>query len=171
MSKVGLVLHGVLATAAATVLLVGSQGEAASVVPRGAADVVELEADVAKAPTSDSVATLVGAYLEREQPGLAQALLDAHPELDDARLTHERARVALAQGEVDHALRLSRLTLATCEAAHHPCPAWLVAKSERQVALLEAMEEAGIQDPARDPQGARVALDRSRREVRLAALP
>ena len=117
MGKLGLVVHGVLATAAATVLLVGSQGEAASIVQTtdGQAQVASLESDVANAPTPTSISALVSAYLEREQPGLAQAVLDAHPELDDARTTHERARVALAQGEVDHALSLSRLALATCE--------------------------------------------------------
>jgi hypothetical protein len=176
MGKLGLVMHGVLATAAATVLLVGSQGEAASIVQtaNGQATVATLESDVAHTPTSASVSALVSAYLEREQPGLAQAVLDAHPELDDARTTHERARVALAQGEVDHALSLSQLALTMCETdADGPraCPAWLVAKSIRQVSLLEAMQRAGIQDPATDPVRARAALLNGSREVRLAALP
>ncbi|HTJ81817.1 MAG TPA: hypothetical protein VL400_08825 [Polyangiaceae bacterium] len=160
-------VHGVVATLAGTLLLVGSESEATPVVsaPSG---IAALEADVAHAPTTESLASLTSAYLERNQPGLAQALLDAHPELDSAELTHQRARVALAEGEVDRALSLSRLSLAMCE---DHCPAGLTAKALRQISTLEAMERAGIRDPSDDPAATRAALAQSNREVRLAVAP
>jgi len=167
MGKLGMVVHGVLATLAATILVVGSESEATPIVasPQG---VASLEADVAKAPTAEALSNLTGAYLERGQPGLAQAVLDAHPEVDSPELSHERARVALAQGEVAHALSLSKLSLSMC--GEH-CTASFTAKALRQIATLEAMEKAGIQDPKDDPIATRAALAAGNREVRLALAP
>lgn len=169
MGKLGFLLHGVLVATVGAVLVAGSEGEAAQLVS-SSDSLARLEADVAQAPTSDSLVSLVGAYLERNQPGLAQAALDKNASLDDARLTHERSRVALAQGDVEGSLRLAHLTLATCDArpSEDPCAAWLVVKSVRQVTLLEAMRSAGVQDPAEDPALARTALARTGASVRLA---
>lgn len=172
MGKLGFLLHGVLVATVGAVLVAGSEGEAAPLVT-GSDSVAPLEADVAHSPTSQSIADLVSAYLERNQPGLAQAVLDKNGHLDDARLTHERSRVALAQGDVDSALRFAELTLATCDArlASDPCQAWLVVKSVRQVTLLEAMREAGLKDPAENPALARAALASAGADVRLRGEP
>ena len=169
MGKLGFLLHGVLVATVGAVLVAGSEGEAAQLV-RSSDSLALLEADVAQAPTSESLVRLVAGYLERNQPGLAQAALDKHANLDDARLTHERSRVALAQGDVEGSLRLAQLTLATCDARPpvSPCAAWLVMKAVRQVTLLEAMRSAGVQDPAEDPALARIALASTGADVRLA---
>ncbi len=50
------------------------------------------------------------------------------------------------------------------------CPAWLIAATSRQVAFLDEVVAAGIEDPLTDPRATRAAYDRSVHEVRLVAM-
>jgi hypothetical protein len=137
-----------------------------------------LEERAALAPDATSVAKLAAAYLERDQPGLASAVIEkaspaiqAHPEI-----AHLHARALLHRGKVPEALAMARQVEAACEAAMdapgegQACPAWLMARSARQVAFLEEMNAAGIEDPAANPDGARAAYDKSSRHVRFVAM-
>jgi len=167
MGKFGFLLHGALLAGVVSALLIGSEGKAAPVVAKTDAGTAKLEQVVARAPTAASVAELAGAYLAQNQPGLAQGLLDHHADLSSPELLHVRSRVALAQGQVDESLQLSRLTLATCEA--ESCPSWVYARTVRQIDYLQALSNAGINDPAQAPAESNAIVDRTSREVRLVA--
>ena len=50
------------------------------------------------------------------------------------------------------------------------CPAWVVASTAREVAFLEEVVAAGIDDPLDNPAATRAAYERSAHEVRLVAM-
>jgi hypothetical protein len=138
----------------------------------GAAELAELEARTALAPSTHDLTELASAYVARAQPGLAQALLDRHADRPDVELTHARARVALARGDVDRAGDLARATRAACElrTAIAPCPAWVVAKNLQQLAVVEALESQGIHDLDDRPDASRAAIARASHTVQLVAM-
>ncbi len=137
-----------------------------------------LEERAALSPDADSVAKLASAYLDRDQPGLASAVLQKAPPAVQAapEIAHLQARALLHRGKVPEALAMARQVEAACDASMESgeptraCPAWLLARSARQLAFLEEMSSAGIEDPGMNPEGARAAYDRSAREVRFVAM-
>jgi hypothetical protein len=165
MGKLGLVLNGVLLAGVLTVMLVGSEGAAAPVVQNRDEGLSALEAEVAVEPNAENLSALASTYLDHQQPGLAQAVLDQNAAVDAASVTHVRSRVALAQGRVGEALYLSELTVKKCDL--EGCAPKTVARALRQTELLRAMSEAGISDPNLDPVGTDLAVARSGRGVQL----
>lgn len=131
-----------------------------------------LEAKVALSPTPADVAALASAYLERDQPGLASALIEKTPrELRasvDVSLAQSRA--LFRRGLLRQALAVSRETHEACERSTLPCTAWQFAKVERQRVFLEQVVSAGIEDPQAEPEATRAAYERSKRIVRLVAM-
>lgn len=129
-----------------------------------------LETAAALRPDADSVGALAGAYLDRDQPGLATAVLERAP-----RAVRERpeigaleARALFHRGRAREALAVARSASDTCEAGG--CAAWVVATTSRQVAFLEQVVAAGIEDPQANPSATRAAYERSTHEVRLVAM-
>lgn len=142
-----------------------------------AAEVQSLENEAAKNPSAESVRVLATAYLDRNEPGLASAVLDRAPpgERDAPALGYVVARTLYAQGHVSQALAALHDVEKVCTemAFAHPaaaCPTWLVAKTARQASFLQALDEAGVQDPAASPEAARAALEHSRRTDRVVAI-
>jgi hypothetical protein len=139
-----------------------------------------LEERAALAPDAVTISKLASAYLERSQPGLASAVLEkASPAIRATpEISHLYARALLHRGKVPEALAMARQATTACEASIDArdkgvCPAWLAARSARQLAFLEEMTAAGIDDPGTNPEGTQAAYDRSTRqvgEVRLVAM-
>ena len=170
MGKLGLMLNGVVLSGVLTLLLVDAGAAPAPVLSAPDQQLGALESAAVAAATPASVGALVSAYLDRQQPGLAQAVLDRHPELDGAELALARSRVALARGEIDEARQQSALALATCESpSADPCAPNVVGRALQQTAYLDSLASAGVIDPANHPVAARAALAESRREVVLSA--
>ncbi len=176
MGKLGFLLNGVLVSGIVTVLFLGSEGVAAPILNadqnagQTQAQLTALESEVAITPAPENVVKLAGAYLDRDQPGLAQAALDRLPvEQADPSLLHARSRVSLAQGRGEEALAFSRSALAACEHPGSSCQGGLYARVLQQSVALEAMNAAGVQDPAAEPERARVAMAGATRQVRLVA--
>jgi len=188
MGKLGFLLNGVLVSGVVSVLFLGAEGVASPVLdaPLGGdsskSDLSALESSVAIQPEARNVTELATAYLDRQQPGLAQAALDRLPEsapdsaaatsadsAAEASLLYVRSRVALAQGRGSDALAFSRTALSACERPGAACQGGLYAKTLHQIAWLEAMTDAGVQDPAAEPDRARNAMEGAVREVRLVA--
>ncbi|EYF04055.1 hypothetical protein [Chondromyces apiculatus] len=138
-------------------------------------DVAVLEARAAHAPSARNVTALAAAYLDRDQPGLAAAALANAPR--EVRLqpevVHMEARALLRRGQVREALAVAETVEARCNAeptGDTACPAWLSAKSSRQVAFLREVVAAGIEDLRADPAGTEAAYTRSTGQVRVVAM-
>lgn len=144
------------------------QKEAAGVAP---ADFQGLEASAAQAPTPRAVIALANAYLDRDQPGLASAVLEKAPRemLGRPDVAEVLARALFHRGRAREALAVARSANETCVDSPS-CAPWLVGKTSRQVAFFEQVVAAGIDDPQADPEGTRVAYERSSHEVRLIAM-
>lgn len=135
MAGVAWLLNGFAAVAIVGVAFFGAQGRTSAVVSSDP-ELAALERNASERPSA--LPALAAAYLERGQPGLAQAVLDrADASGADAELLHLRGRVAIARGELDEAEHLQELTLATC-AQSLACPSWLEARAERQLGMLKA---------------------------------
>jgi hypothetical protein len=137
-----------------------------SAVPHDA--VADLERAVAKHPSDgNAVRFLVQAYLDRDMPGLAVAVLQRSPAAVRTPVEADlAARAYLGAGHATEALALSRQVLTTCDEGG--CEATLVAHAARRAALLESMVEMGIEDADKDPEGASLAYRRSTRRVTIA---
>jgi hypothetical protein len=135
-----------------------------------AADVRTLEVSAARERTPDAVRQLASAYLDRNEPGLATAVLEgaAPATRRDPGVAYVEARALYARGRSGEALAVLRSVQAAC--ASDGCPAWLGAKASRQAAFLEALQEAGVEDPAAQPELAQLALERTRRQGRVVAI-
>lgn len=178
-----LLLNGLVIAAAAWMFVHGTKTSTHGLLPGHArapiatdAGLAALEADAALAPSADTITKLATAYLERDQPGLASAVIEKAPPALRATpaVAHLHARALLHRGKVPEALAVARDVQASCDAAidagRKDCPAWLVARSARQLAFLEEMQAAGIEDPGLNPDGARAAFDRSARQIRFVAM-
>ncbi len=168
----GLVLGGI----AWMTTFAGMEVRAAEVVPHRAgpagAALTELETQAAVAPASTaSVVALSAAYLERDQPGLATAVIEKAPRQvrEQPEVAVLYARALFHRGRSREALAVARDAGDVC-ADSPSCPTWLVAKTARQVAFFEQVVAAGIDDPLNDPTATRAAYERSAREVRLVAM-
>ncbi|MFT3773901.1 MAG: hypothetical protein QM820_51690 [Minicystis sp.] len=169
----GLVLGGIAWMAA----FGGMEVRATQVLPQGkstvaaVAELDQLEARVASQPDTATVAALAGAYLDRDQPGLATAVIEKAPRAVRERpeVAALRARALFHRGHAREALAVARGASDAC-AESEACPAWVMAKTARQVAFLEQMVAAGIDDPQENPAATRAAYERSAHEVRLVAM-
>jgi hypothetical protein len=168
----GLVLGGM----AWMMTFAGMEVRASQVLPRkdvaGVASLDQLESRAAQAPTSSSsVAALAAAYLERDQPGLATAVIEKSPRQVRERpeVAHLYARALFHRGRAREALAVARDAGEAC-ADSAVCPTWLLARTARQVAFFEQVVAAGIDDPQDDPTATRAAYERSTHEVRLVAM-
>ena len=134
------------------------------------ADLAGLEARAAGAPSAPAVVALASAYLDRDQPGLATAVIDRAPRELQARpeVALLRARTLFHRGHAREALAVAREADDACAAT--ACPAWVGTRTARQLAFLEEVVAAGVDDPQADPRATRAAYERSTREVRLVAM-
>jgi hypothetical protein len=149
----------------------GMEVRAAQVLPTGAHELAPLETEAALSPSARSVSVLAGAYLDREQPGLATAVIERAPRemRERPEVAQVYARALFHRGRAREALAVARDASDACSDAA-ACPAWLVARTTRQVAFLEQVVAAGIDDPRENPSGTRAAYERSTHEVRLVAM-
>src|SRR6185503_11798145 len=134
-------------------------------------DIQQLESQAAVTPSARSVAALAGAYLDRDQPGLATAALEKAPRevLDRPEVAQLYARALFHRGHARQALAVAREASETC-ADSMACAPWLMAKTARQVAFFEQVVAAGIDDPHTNPDATKAAYERSTHEVRLVAM-
>jgi hypothetical protein len=168
----GLVLGGIAWMAA----FGGMEVRATQVLPHdrstlaAVAELDQLEARVAVSPDDSSVAALAGAYLDRDQPGLATAVIEKAPRALQAQpvVAAQLARALFHRGHAREALAVARQASETCEA--QDCPSWVMVKTARQVAMLEQMVAAGIDDPQANPVATKAAYERSAHAVRLVAM-
>jgi hypothetical protein len=169
----GLVLGGIAWMAA----FGGMEVRATQVLPQGASTVAavaeldRLESQAALHQDAASVAALAGAYLDRDQPGLATAVIEKAPRAVQAKpeVAALHARALFHRGHAREALAIAREASDAC-AEEGACPAWVTAKTARQVAFLEQMVAAGIDDPLQNPAATRAAYERSAHAVQLVAM-
>lgn len=138
-----------------------------------AAEVSPLEEAVARDGSPHAVRQLATAYLDRNEPGLATAVLEGAPAQTrrDPGVAYAEVRALYARGRASEALAVLRSVERACDAgADGACPAWLAAKVTRQASFLEALRDAGVEDPAAQPVLAQAALERSRRHGRVVAM-
>jgi hypothetical protein len=160
----------VMATIGALSLL-GAEQQTRPVVPLvGGTELTALEESVALTPDAHGVFKLASAYLDRGEPGLATAALERATPVMRTRpeVRYAEARSLFGQGRVAEALAASRALRDTCDADE--CAPWLSAKTARQVAFLEEVDAAGIEDPAAAPEATRQAYERSLRRVYMVAM-
>ncbi len=162
----GLVLAGVASMA----LVAGRTNVRPLVAEALAVDVQTLEISAAREGSADAVRQLAGAYLDRNEPGLATAVLEgAAPAVRrEPGVAWVEVRALYARGRASEALAVLRTVERSCE--DDGCPTWLRAKASRQSAFLEALQHAGVEDPAAQPELAQAALERSRRQGRVVAI-
>ena len=124
-------------------------------------EVHRLEARVGSEPTDEQALVALGDhYLSAGAVGMAEAALQraprqlrAQPEVSDLRV-----RSLLALGRADVALRLQQNLLSYCDSGEGHCSRNLSARGQRRLAYLQALESAGVQNPASQPESARRAL-------------
>jgi hypothetical protein len=179
----GLILAGVLALFA-----VGTQEDAEGLLPSAgicasgtdplgrcgkSGELSSLETDAARTPGASSVVRLANAYLDRDQPGLASAVLERAPAAVRAlpEVAQVEARALFGRGRAREALAVAREARDSCDVDDaSTCPSWLLAKTTRQIAFLEEVVGAGIDDPFADPSATMAAYERSAHAVRLVAM-
>jgi hypothetical protein len=178
MRMAGLALNGLVLGAIGWIVAFGAtEQRAAQLLPQrevpgiAPADFQGLEASAAHAPTARSVVALANAYLDRDQPGLASAVLEKAPRdvLSRPEVAEVLARALFHRGRAREALAVARDANEAC-ADSSTCAPWLLGKTSRQVAFFEQIVAAGIDDPQADPEGTRSAYERSAHEVRLVAM-
>jgi hypothetical protein len=166
-----LVANGLCLAGMAWMLVSGTEQRATPLVStEQAAALAALEARAATSSSAPSVTALAAAYLDREQPGLAATVIDRAPREVQARpeVAVLRARSLFHRGHAREALAVAREADAAC--ADGACPGWIEARAARQLAFLEEVVAAGVDDPHADPRATRAAYERSTREVRLVAM-
>lgn len=155
------------------VLAGGIEIRAAEVLPHDAIGerLEQLEQQAGLMPGTTSLLALAGAYLDRDQPGLASAVIEHAPLTTRTRpdVAHLYARALLMRGRSRAALAIARDANEAC-AEPGVCAAWLVAKLTRQASFLEQVVAAGVDDPRDSPLATRAACERSGHEVRLVAM-
>lgn len=134
-------------------------------------DLAGLESRAALSPDARGTADLAAAYLDRDQPGLATAVIEkAAPEVRSRpEVAQLYARALFHRGRARAALAVAREASESC-ADSTACAPWVAAKTARQVAFFAQVVAAGIDDPFADPDGTRAAYERSAHEVRIVAM-
>ncbi|MCC6555806.1 MAG: hypothetical protein IT372_22825 [Polyangiaceae bacterium] len=169
-----LVGNGVVLAGISWLIAFGPSLRASELLPARATpelgDIPALETRAGLETTAPNVAALASAYLDRDQPGLATAVIDKAPREIQARpeIAQLKARALFRRGHAREALAVAQQARTAC--AETDCSAWIAAKTARQVAFLEQVVAAGIDDPRSDPTATRAAYERSTREVRLVAM-
>lgn len=160
--------------AAATVVglaaLVGTKGDAFSILRPGAKDLQEQERAVAVDPTPTHIAALASSYLEAKQPGLAVALMESHASVQTPELSLLRGRAYYANGRATRALEVADQLTATCASGSMVCPPWVAATGLADQAYFSELVSAGVEDAAANPAEAQAAFTRSRHEIHLVAI-
>lgn len=135
-------------------------------------DIPALESRAAVEPNAHNITALATAYLDRGQPGLASAVIDKAPREIRAlpEVAQIQSRALLHRGHAREALAVAEQAHSTCVAADSDCPVWIAVKTARQVAFLEQVVAAGVDDPKDNPSATRAAYERSTREVRFVAM-
>lgn len=168
--RTGLLTNAFVLAGIAWLSTLGSSGvQTKSLLPSASAsqaahgDMAELESNAALSPTVESVAALASAYVERNQPGLASAVIERAPrEIQlDPRVADVSARASFHRGRARQALAAVEDALSSCESEEQRCRPWQVAKVRGQAAFLREVVSAGIEDPMSDPAGVRAAYERS----------
>lgn len=173
-----LLANGAVMGGLAWMSVVGVHREAGRVLKSGGSDIARLEDEAALTQKAGPVAELAAAYLDRDQPGLASAVIERAPARvrNEPRVATLEARALYGRGEVRQALAVARSVQENLDRAcdqspsAEACPSWLVAKSSHQLAFLEEVVAAGIDDPYSDPDATRAAYERSTRAVHLIAV-
>jgi len=151
----------------------GMEVRASRVLPRSAdaAAIESLERRAATASDAPAVTALASTYLDHEQPGLATAVIEraSHDVRSEPEVAYLYARSLFHRGRTREALAVARDAADRCD-EQAECSARIVAKTTRQVAFLEQVVAAGIDDPARDPSATQAAYERSAHAVRLVAM-
>jgi hypothetical protein len=167
----GLVLGGM----AWMMSFAGMEVRAAQILPRqpaGGDQLDQLETRAALTPASTpTIAALATAYLDRDQPGLATAVIEKAPRQvrEKPEVAHLYARALFHRGHAREALAVARDASDACGDSPS-CPTWLLAKTARQVAFFEQVVAAGVDDPQDDPTAIAAAYERSHHAVRLVAM-
>jgi hypothetical protein len=135
-------------------------------------ELTELESRAALEPSVASITALAAAYLDRDQPGLASAVIERSPSeiRDNVRVAELHARALFHRGRTSEALARIQGALAACDADESRCRPWQIARASRQIAFLQEVVAAGIEDPTTNPAAVRAAYARSTREVGLVAM-
>lgn len=171
-----LVTNGLILGGIAWMVAQGTEIRAITLLPKQGIDnlagMSDLETRAALSPTAPAVADLARAYLDRHQPGLALAVIEktsveVRSRPDVAQL---HARALFNRGRTREALAVARDTQERCESPAAACAPWVVAKTSRQLAFLEEVVAAGIEDPQVNPAGTMAAYEKSARQVRLVAM-
>lgn len=128
-----------------------------------------LEAQAARSPSDqEAVLRLSRAYLDRNAPGLALAVLDRSPAMLRASpaAIDVAATAQVRAGQNRRALASTRQALALCET--QGCDGGLLARSARREELLEAAIAEGIEDVDANPDATERAYRKALRRVQLA---
>jgi hypothetical protein len=137
------------------------------------------EAESAARPDDPSATrALTQAYLDALQPGLALALLEAHPaslrgESSDARTRHLYARALLDQGRNDEALAVEASVVSSCAplaegAPPSPgCDALLLTAAVRRAGILRELVALGVEDTRAHPEISLIAYQNATHEARV----
>ncbi|NUQ79421.1 MAG: hypothetical protein HUU21_38415 [Polyangiaceae bacterium] len=177
-----LVMNGVVLAGITWMAGTGTHTQPAKVLPSLKAgadtqfvDISALETRASLSPTSENVAALATAYLDRDQPGLASSVLERAPAAvrRSPEIAHLEARALFQRGRPREALAAAKGVQETCsspEPGAARCSAWLSAKTARQVAFFREVVSAGIEDPRSDPAATLAAYERSAKEVRIIAM-
>jgi hypothetical protein len=172
-----ILLNGSVLAGLLSVLALGGESDARSLLPRrpaldGAADIGALEAQASLAQSAANVAALASAYLERGEPGLASAVIErAPPDVQiDLHVAELSARALFRRGRPRQALAAVQGALAHCSNADASCRPWQIAKATHAIAFLEEVVAAGIEDPQTDPAAVRAAYERSSQHAGLVAM-
>jgi hypothetical protein len=173
-----LLANGVTMGGLAWMSVVGIHREAGQVLKSDGSEIARLEDEAALTQKPGPVAELAAAYLDRDQPGLASAVIERAPARvrNEPRVATLEARALYGRGQAREALAVARSVQESLgkvcgeSSASDACPTWLVAKSTHQLAFLEEVVAAGIDDPYSDPDATRAAYERSTRAVRLVAV-
>ncbi|MFO0551192.1 MAG: hypothetical protein U0271_22575 [Polyangiaceae bacterium] len=168
LGKVALAGHALFLVGLVSVLVLGSEGAATPVVARQDPTLAELETSAAAQGTPASYAKLATAYIDRGQPGMAQAVLDQAADLNDPAWTLAQSRVSFAQGDLTEAVHWSTATTVLCKERAGACTDRMSSQATMQASVFQAMQDAGIQDPAQEREAASVVMSRSGRSVQLA---
>lgn len=170
MSAKVVLANGVVLAGIGLLCVLGARPGAGAVMAR-AGEMTVLEEQAGLSPSPASLARLATAYLDREQPGLASAVLErAGSDLQKRpEIAQIQARALFGQGRARDALEVARRANDAC-GDDAGCAPWLVAKTTRQLAFLEEVVAAGIDDPYADPAATMAAYERSSHEVRLVAM-
>jgi hypothetical protein len=139
------------------------------------ADIASLEERASFSPSTSTITALVTAYLDREQPGLASAVIERAPAevRREPMVAQLHARALFQRGRAREALAVAKEAHEACVSSstgERLCPSWLVAKTTRQLAFFDEVVAAGIEDPYESPGATKAAYEKSAREVRLVAV-